>query len=206
MIVNYPFGQDPIDIIENTAAERVGSRIREIRESRGMTQAELGAMVGLNGDRVQKYESGIRKPKQELLKRFAAALGVTTISLIDPIISNHLSLMFAFFEMEDLYDLKVENNDGRLSLVFEDGILGEINSDLRDWEKKLRQVRTKMDVAESEEERAAIIKEYKDWKRAYPKGIVDEQERSIKELKRARIEEQIQLLKEELSKLDNDEE
>ena len=36
-------------------------------------------MVGLNGDRVQKYENGVRKPKADLLKKFANALGVSTL-------------------------------------------------------------------------------------------------------------------------------
>ena len=54
ILVNNPFWQDPMDFNENTAADRVGYRIREIRESQNMTQAELGEKVGLNGDRVQK--------------------------------------------------------------------------------------------------------------------------------------------------------
>ena len=31
ILVNNPFGQDPMDFNENTAADRVGYRIREIR-------------------------------------------------------------------------------------------------------------------------------------------------------------------------------
>ena len=56
IVVNNPFGQDPMDFNENTSADRVGLRIREIREAQGMTQAELGEKIGLNGDRVQKYD------------------------------------------------------------------------------------------------------------------------------------------------------
>ena len=73
IVVNNPFGQDPMDFNENTSADRVGLRIREIREAQGMTQAELGEKIGLNGDRVQKYENGVRKPKADLLKKFASA-------------------------------------------------------------------------------------------------------------------------------------
>ena len=57
ILVNNPFGQDPMDFNENTAADRVGYRIREIRESQNMTQAELGEKVGLNGDRVQNTKT-----------------------------------------------------------------------------------------------------------------------------------------------------
>ena len=92
IMINNPFGQDPMDFNESTAADRVGHRIKEIREAQGMTQAELGELVGLNGDRVQKYENGVRKPKAELLKRFAGALGVSTLALTDPIVANYFGV------------------------------------------------------------------------------------------------------------------
>ena len=104
ILVNNPFGQDPMDFNESTAADRVGSRIREIREAQNMTQAELGEKVGLNGDRVQKYENGARKPKSELLKQFANALGVSTLALTDPIVANYFGAMYALFEMEKRYE------------------------------------------------------------------------------------------------------
>ena len=107
ILVNNPFGQDPMDFNESTAADRVGRRIREIRESQNMTQAELGEKIGLNGDRVQKYENGARKPKSELLKQFARALDVSTLALTDPIVANYFGAMYALFEMEKRYDLKV---------------------------------------------------------------------------------------------------
>ena len=31
--------------------------------TKGITQVDFGKMVGLTGDRIQKYESGARKPK-----------------------------------------------------------------------------------------------------------------------------------------------
>ena len=39
---NNPINHDPIDFIEETAAVRIGARIREIRLVRGLTQLELG--------------------------------------------------------------------------------------------------------------------------------------------------------------------
>ncbi len=61
-----------MDFNEETAADRVGRRIREIRMAQGMSQAELGEAVGLNADRIQKYENGARKPRADLLKRIAS--------------------------------------------------------------------------------------------------------------------------------------
>ena len=60
---NSHINQDPIDYIEETSADRIGARIREIRLARGLTQAELGDKVGLSADRVRQYETGYRKPK-----------------------------------------------------------------------------------------------------------------------------------------------
>ena len=51
---NNPIDQDPIDFIEETAASRIGARIREIRLVRGLTQLELGEKVGLPADRVRQ--------------------------------------------------------------------------------------------------------------------------------------------------------
>ena len=81
---HVPGGEDFADIYEDRSAERVGERIKKIREAREMTRAELGSLVGLDQNRVQQYENGRRKPKIELLKKFAFALGVETIALMDP--------------------------------------------------------------------------------------------------------------------------
>ena len=204
IVVNNPFGQDPMDFNENTAADRVGRRIREIRESKGMTQAELGEKVGLNGDRVQKYENGARKPKTELLKQFARALGVSTLALTDPIVSNFYGAMYALFEMEKNYDLKVKRDGAKLSLVFGNGFMGDMNSYIDEWEKECRQVEVELKAATSEEERTEVLHSYDMWKWNFPKDIADRTEKDLKELRKAKIEEQMKQLQKELSEL-NDE-
>ena len=60
---------DPLDQYNETAAARVGHRIRKIRIARGMTQAALGTAVGLSADRIQQYENGFRRPRADLLKK-----------------------------------------------------------------------------------------------------------------------------------------
>ena len=62
--VDNPLAQDPIDFYDETVASRMGNRIRTIRVEKGMSQAELGNLVGLTADRIQKYENGARKPKR----------------------------------------------------------------------------------------------------------------------------------------------
>lgn len=204
IVVNNPFGQDPMDLNENSSADRVGHRIREIREAQGMTQSELGEKIGLNGDRVQKYENGVRKPKADLLKKFASALGVSTLALTDPVVANYIGAMYALFEMEKNYDLKVKRDDGKLSLVFGNGFMGEINGYIDEWEKECRQIELELEAASSEEERASVLHSYKLWKWNFPEALTDMTEKNLRELKKAKLEEQMKQLQKELSDLNGE--
>ena len=113
----------------NTEADRIGARIREIRIENGMSQEDLGNKVGLSADRIQKYENGVRKPKAELLQKIATSLGVNTLALTDPVVADSVGAMYAFFEMEKLYNLKVQRiQDGRLILIVDDGVSGPLNT------------------------------------------------------------------------------
>ena len=118
-----------------STAYRVGSSIRFIRKAKGLSQAELGEKVGLTADRVQKYENGIRKPKPELIQEFATALGVNRKALEDPVISDPIGALFALFEMEMLYNLKVERSpDNNAILTFGHGVSPELDAFLAEWE------------------------------------------------------------------------
>ena len=47
----------------------IGDLIVEKRKERGLTQAELGAMLGISGNAVSKWERGLSKPCDEHLYR-----------------------------------------------------------------------------------------------------------------------------------------
>ena len=203
IVVNNRFGQNPMDFNEETDADRIGDRIREIRLARGMSQADLGEKVGLNADRIQKYENGVRKPKMELLKQIAMALEVETLALTDPVVSNYLGSMYAFFEMEKYYDLNVSRVDGLVILTFGDGISGSMNDYLREWERECRQIEIEMEDASSDKERESIKNNYNMWKWTFPKALQDKTEKELKELRKAKIQEKIDILQQELSDLDD---
>ena len=82
-----------------------GMRIRHFRILRGMTQKALGVAVGFpesSADvRIAQYESGARTPKQELLCRLAAALGVSPSQLTVPRIKNSEELCSLLAALED---------------------------------------------------------------------------------------------------------
>lgn len=64
------------------ATETTGQRLRRLRLARGMTQAALGAQVGLSQRMVAYYEVQGGVPSAELLRRFADALSVSTDTLL----------------------------------------------------------------------------------------------------------------------------
>ena len=62
--------------------ENIGDLIIEKRRERGLTQAELGAMLGISGKAVSKWERGLSKPCEEHFKRLVALLGLPVESTI----------------------------------------------------------------------------------------------------------------------------
>lgn len=60
-------------------------RIKEIRESRGLTQAELASKSGVRQPAISDIETGVtRKPSADTIFRLAKALGCTMEELIAP--------------------------------------------------------------------------------------------------------------------------
>lgn len=80
----------------------VGERIRIIRRQRGLTQTELGNIVGLTFQQIQKYERGTNRVSAGRLGMLAGALGVT---------------VNAFFETGGIGADGSEKNDDLIALV-----------------------------------------------------------------------------------------
>lgn len=201
LMVNNPFGQDPMDFNDETAASRVGDRIRTIRTEKGLSQAQLGEKVGLTADRIQKYENGARKPKAELLKRIASALGVSTLALVDPTTTNYVGAMFAMFELENTFNMKIEKTPEDkppgmcLAVDFRDPMYDY----MKEWYEIYKQTQTELEVASSDEEKEEIMKSYHNWQWTFPQGMVDKTERG---LQKARLKRKIEELQEAYDKLD----
>lgn len=179
-IMENPSGMDDIDFDEETAAERVGNRIRDVRTSIDMTQVELGKRIGLNGDRVQKYENGARKPKKDLLKKIAKELGVEPLAFTDPVVSNDIGVMYALFEMEKNFDAKIcRDKNGNLFIQFGNGKSGSVNPYLDEWEKEFQSINSRLEEVSSIEEKEEILHSYDMWKWNFPRGIIEETNRII---------------------------
>ena len=62
--------------------ENICDLISQKRKERGMTQMELGAMLGISGKAVSKWERGLSKPCDEHVERLVALLGLPVDSPI----------------------------------------------------------------------------------------------------------------------------
>ncbi len=170
IFVNMLGGEDFADLDTDRSGARIGERIKKIREAREMTRAELGALVGLDQNRVQQYENGKRKPKIALLKKFAAALGVETIALMDPTTESYVGAMYSLFQMEEKLDMKIVEKDGCYCLQFGDGKVGGMNSYLSKW-YEIRQALEEDLPNLTDEERKKRIFDYNMFEWTYPGGI-----------------------------------
>ena len=100
----------------------LGSQIRFFRNLRGMSQKELGVMVGLGENcgakRIVQYEMDYRVPKKLLLQKIANALNVSPAALT---VVNHIhpiDIMHLLFLAEDKYGLQIEATEQKFSLHF----------------------------------------------------------------------------------------
>lgn len=99
---------------------KIGEKIREIRMKKGLTQKQLGILVGLpesNADiRISQYESGIRVPKAELTEKIAEVLNVTTAELVVPELLcqlEKLGFKLAMFDDEPIIRANSDNTQLR---------------------------------------------------------------------------------------------
>lgn len=203
IMVNNQFGKDPLDFNEDTSADRIGARIRAIRMARGLSQTELGEKIGLNADRIQKYENGARKPKSKMLKEIAKVLDVSTLSLTDPVTTNYIGAMFAMFELERTFNMRISKTPSDqppgfcLAVDFREGMYKH----MAEWYKVYTKMKSELEVASTDEERKAITDSYNNWEWTYPQGIVDKTERDIRKI---RLKNKIGELQEALEQLEQE--
>ena len=172
MYVYNQFGQSMEDFDRETAGGRIGRRIRAIRSETPLKQGDLGELVGLSANRIQQYENGARNPKFELCQQIAEALEVETNALLDPQIASYIGAMYAFFEMEKLYDLRLKEVDGQICICFgenqNDYRVSTMNKNLKLWYDRRKKFEEDIINAESEEEKKNIIHEYHMWEWNFP--------------------------------------
>ena len=189
------------ETIGGSSAVRIGKRIKKIREAREMTRAELGEMVDLTADRIQKYENGARKPKANLMKQIASALGVSTLALVDPNTTSYIGALYAMFELEEHFNVKIEpTGEGHVpGMCLTVGFKDELYNYMKEWQEIYSLTKAELATASSENEKADIIKSYYDWKWNFPQSITDIHD---KEIRKIRLKRKIEELEKEYAALD----
>lgn len=60
-----------------------GTKIKEIRKQKGLTQKQLGDLCGMADSAIRRYENGNANPKIETLQKIADALGCEIFDLLE---------------------------------------------------------------------------------------------------------------------------
>ena len=82
----------------------IGDRIKEERESAGLTQLELANKIGITPQAVSQYERGIKNPKITTIYRFADAIGVSPSKLFDGVKIEEVEKPERFYWVKIQYD------------------------------------------------------------------------------------------------------
>ena len=61
----------------------IGNKIRYFRELRGLTQTELGRLIGVSNSRISNWEQGINRPDADILVLLCQSLDVSADELLD---------------------------------------------------------------------------------------------------------------------------
>ncbi len=92
------------------------ARLREVRRSRGMTQAELARRANVTASYVWRLESGGAAPGIDLVDRLASALGTTTHDLM-PTAAAPDTLAVLREQARTLFETVVTNADRETLLM-----------------------------------------------------------------------------------------
>lgn len=97
----------------------VGSRIRALRKSAGLTQRELAESIGLTESAVRNYELGLRTPSNDQLDAMAEAMGVAPESLHDIRVESAREALEVLFRMEETLGLYPVESNGAMGLAID---------------------------------------------------------------------------------------
>lgn len=153
----------------------LGDKIRKYRILKGLTQAQLGSMVKLTGDRIRQYENDVRKPKDGKLFEIADALDINPSTLAEPDFNDPTSVMHVLFELEDIYGLHFEKVGDNYQLAFSKGEYSSANwiiEGLAAWVKKRDELQP--DINDSNSTITDKKNDYIRWKARYPYNFAEE--------------------------------
>ena len=60
-----------------------GQKMQECRKVAGLSQRQLGELLGISRIRISEYETGLKRPRLDRLQRIARILGVQVDDFLD---------------------------------------------------------------------------------------------------------------------------
>ena len=126
-------------------------KLKDARAFRNMTQQALSDVTGISVRLIQKYESGVRTPKDENLEKLAGALRISPKALSEVTIGTYEDVMFMLFELEKEYGkITIEPMAGKAAICIDNRTLTDM---LYTWKQ-------------AKEERA--VEDLQEWEMTYP--------------------------------------
>lgn len=143
------------------------NRIKELRKSKGLTQAELATKLGVTRQAVSLYEKGQRKPKIETLKKLADYFGVSVPYIKGELDTEYLEKMVELLMLINFPNvvLKYRNNELNdsckpfLTISITSQIIQLLGHDSR---KKFQEIYTKAMRLGDNPENSIEVKAYKE--------------------------------------------
>lgn len=102
--------------------QTTGNVIKFCREVYGLTQKELGIILGFSEStadvRISQYESNTRTPNPDLIKRIAKIFNISRYALEKPSLDTELAAVHTIFKMDSIYGLRMaqDGDDYYISL------------------------------------------------------------------------------------------
>lgn len=153
----------------------VGENIRRIRQERGLTQRQLGEMVGASEAYIRAYESGRRNPKPASLEKIAEALSVNAEVLANSDFDGLKAIhrLFQIFRQYDGQLFEYQDKDGNDMVGISFGTLSLMRSWLERYEEYMKEVERCNELKDVKKRGEALLKAEADfnlWMDIYPES------------------------------------
>lgn len=84
---------------------KTSEKIKLLRKQKGLTQTELGQLIGVQNSAIAKYEKGrVVNLKRDTLEKLAKALDVSPAELLDDVAENYFSNVEQYIKSLDPKD------------------------------------------------------------------------------------------------------
>lgn len=133
-----------------------GSKLKELRLLRGLTQKELAIKSELTDAAIRNYELGNRSPSREQMGKIANALECDISALIDHDPVSSFEIFQIIFDYEEFIKLRPLIEEGTQALMSQDI---NFNDFLVEWDE-MRKKHYNEEITDDE---------FRDWKLSYPK-------------------------------------